>query len=109
MSKPALAPHDYLLLVIMAVVARSLAASIAWLSVRTGSGPPVRGFVTMRDRTRPSQMPKGHDIDDQTQLARVVDLLHDIAERTKRREASADPAERREWQAERCAIEAAVR
>src|SRR6267142_871610 len=47
--------------------------------------------------------------DDKTQLARVEDLLHDIAAQTKRREMFANPAVRRALQAERLALEATAR
>jgi hypothetical protein len=46
---------------------------------------------------------------DKTQLARVEDLLHDIAAQTKRREVFASPAVRRALQAERLALEATAR
>ena len=62
----------------------------------------------MRDRTRPSHLATGGDID-RTQLTRVADMLYDIAERTKRREAFADPAARRALHAERFALEATAR
>jgi hypothetical protein len=50
----------------------------------------------------------GADID-RTQLARVADLLCDIAQRTKRREAFAGPIDRCAVQAERLALEATAR
>jgi hypothetical protein len=43
---------------------------------------------------------------DMKQLARVEDLLHDIAAQTRRREMFANPAVRRALQAERLALEA---
>jgi len=62
----------------------------------------------MPTRTTRFHLPMDRDID-RTQLARVADLLYDIAERTKRREAFADPVARRALQAERLALEATAR